>query len=67
MRKEESAHFGQKIRTESGVDRSSHMKNDAESVSGRSFGGGPRDVSHSLTGAGQVSNYNDVPAKKRSS
>lgn len=67
MRKEESAHFGQKLRTESGVDRSSHMKNDAEAVSGRSFGGGPRNTSHSLSGAGEVVNYNNVPAKKRNS
>jgi|GEM_PF-2405502 hypothetical protein len=64
MRKEESAHFGQKIRTETGPDRSSFMKNDSEALVGRSFKGGPRDLSHSLSGT-SVQNYNDVPAKKR--
>lgn len=64
MRKEESAHFGQKIRTETGPDRSSFMKNDAEALSGRTFKGGPRDLSHSLSGT-SVQNYNDVPPKRR--
>lgn len=64
MRKEESAHFGQKLRTESGPDRSSYMKNDESAVLGPSFKGGPRDLSHSISGS-TVQNYNDVPPKRR--
>lgn len=60
MRKDESAHFGQKIRTESMPDRSSHKMNGDESVMGRSMKGGPTDLSRSLT----AGSYNDVKGKK---
>ncbi len=65
MRKEEKAKNGQTIRTESGPDRSSFMQGDAEALSGRAFKGGPKDVSHSLSGAGGAVSYNDTPARKR--
>jgi hypothetical protein len=48
MRKEESAHKGQKIRTESNPDKSSHKVNMNEALSGREMKGGPTDLSHSL-------------------
>ena len=66
MKKEESAHFGQKIRTESSPDRG-YKGGDAESVLGRKMGGGPKDVSHSLGGAGDVQTYNDSGKKSRKS
>lgn len=59
MRKEESAHFGQKIRTESNPDRSSHKVNGDEAISGRAMKGGPTDLSRSLT----AGSYNDVKGK----
>lgn len=65
MRKEEKAHFGQTIRSETGPDRSSHKVNEMESFTGRKMGGGPRDTSHSLTSAGETVDYNDAPAKPR--
>lgn len=57
MRKEEAAHMGQKIRTETSPDRSSHKVNADEALCGRKMKGGPTDVSHSLTGAGEVKTY----------
>lgn len=65
MRKEEKAHFGQTLRHETGPDRSTYQVNEMESFMGRKMGGGPRDVSHSLTSAGETVDYNDVPAKSR--
>jgi hypothetical protein len=59
MRKEMKAHFGQTIVTESGPDRSSHQINANEALMGRSMKGSPTDVSHSLSGAGDVVTYND--------
>lgn len=50
MRKEESAQMGQKIRTETSPDRSSHSLNANESLMGRKMAGGPTDLSHSLGG-----------------
>ena len=67
MKKEESAHFGQKIRTESSPDRSSDKTGMSEAVMGRKMGGGPKDVSHSLGGAGDVQTYNDAGKKGRRS
>ena len=58
MKKEESAHFGQKIRTETSPDRSSHKIKADEALMGRKMGGGPTDLSHSLN----AGSYND---KKR--
>ena len=57
MRKEESAHFGQKIRTEAAPDKSSHKVEGA--VEGRPMKGGPTDLSHSL----HAGSYNDVKGK----
>lgn len=48
MRKEEKAHFGQSIRTESGPDRSSHKVNMDEALMGRKMKGGPTDLSRSM-------------------
>lgn len=67
MKKEESAHFGQKIRTETGPDRSAYKPKPEETLSGRKMGGGPKDVSHSLGGAGDVQTYNDAGKKGRRS
>ena len=67
MKKEESAHFGQKIRTESSPDRSSDKTGMDTAVTGRKMGGGPKDVSHSLGGAGDVQTYNDAGKKSRKS
>lgn len=61
MKKEESAHFGQKIRTESSPDKSSHKVNMNEAIDGRSMKGGPTDLSHSLS----AGSYNDVKGKGR--
>ena len=65
MKKEEKAHFGQTIRTEAAADRSSHSVNKDEALMGRKMGGGPTDVSHSLSGAGNVETYNDEGKKSR--
>lgn len=59
--KEESAHFGQKIRTDTNPDKSSHMVNANEALMGRSMAGGPTDLSKSLNAGA----YNDVKAKPR--
>jgi hypothetical protein len=64
MRKTESAVRGQTIITESSPDRSSHTVKD---TMGRKCGGGPMDVSHSLSGAGQVEDYNDKKSGKKAS
>lgn len=48
MRKEESAHMGQKLRSETSPDRSSHSVNMDEAFNGRKMKGGPTDVSHSI-------------------
>ena len=58
-RMEEEAVRGQTIRTESSPDKSSYPNDKREALMGRKMGGGPTDVSHSLTGAGQVETYND--------
>lgn len=55
MKKEESAHFGQKIRTETSPDRSSAKTNANEALMGRSMKGGPTDTSRSTKAGG----YND--------
>lgn len=65
MKKEESAHFGQKIRSETSPDRSSHKVNKDEAFCGRKMKGGPTDVSHSLGGAGAVQTDNDTGKKSR--
>lgn len=50
MRDSESASRGQKIMTETGPDRSSKgEKADREALHGRSFKGGPEDLSSSMT------------------
>ena len=52
MRKEEKAHFGQTIRTDSGVDRSSHKVNQEEALMGRKMLGGATDLSRSMKAGG---------------
>ena len=52
MRKEEKAHFGQKIRTDAAADRSSHKANADESLMGRKMKGGPTDLSRSMQTGG---------------
>lgn len=64
MRKEESAHMGQKIRTDSGVDRSSHKVNADEALSGRKMKGGPTDLSMSQN-AGAYNDKGLSGAKRR--
>lgn len=61
----DKAHMGQKIVTDTGPDRSSHMVDKSEALGGRPMKGGVNDVSSSLTGAGQVNTYNDKPASRR--
>lgn len=51
MRKEESAQMGQKIRTETGPDRSTYQVNETESLMGRKMNGGPTDLSRSISGS----------------
>lgn len=63
MKKSESAHMGQKIVTESAPDRSSHKVNADEALMGRKCGGGPTDLSHSLTAGA----YNDKSSGKKKS
>lgn len=63
MKKEMKAHFGQTIRVEGPADKSSHQVNATEALMGRKCGGGITDVSHSLSGAGEVVTYNDVKGK----
>jgi len=65
MRKEEKAHFGQTICSETSPDRSSHKVNKDEAFVGRKMKGGPTDVSHSLGGAGEVQTYNNEGKKSR--
>lgn len=48
MKKDESARDGQKVRTEGAPDRSSHNLKNA--ITGKSMGGSPTDLSHSLSG-----------------
>ena len=48
MRKEEKAHYGQSIRTETSADRSSHKVSADESLMGRKMKGGPTDLSRSM-------------------
>jgi hypothetical protein len=53
MKKEDSARAGQTIRTESMPDnRGSHKVKDA--MTGGKFGGGPDNLSHSLSGGGKA-------------
>lgn len=64
----ESAHFGQTLITETGVDHSSYNPGGGnEAIMGRKMGGGPNDVGHSLSGAGNVVDYNDKRSAKRGS
>ena len=65
MRKEEKAHHGQTICTETGPDRSSYKVKADEALMGRKMKGGPTDVSHSLGGAGDVQTYNNEGRKSR--
>ena len=62
MKKEEKAHFGQKIRSESGVDHSSHKVNADEALMGKKMKGGPTDLSHSLS-AGSYNNEGKAPGR----
>ncbi len=66
-RYEENAVRGQKLRTECAPDRSSFMGKSHDQIAGRKMGGGPRDVSHSLGGAGETMDYNNKPAGRGSS
>ena len=49
MRKEEKAQMGQKLRIETGPDKSSHKASGDEDLMGRPMKGGPTDLSHSLS------------------
>lgn len=62
MKKEEKAHYGQKIRTESGVDRSSHKVNADEALMGRKMKGGPTDLSRSMK-AGAFNDEGKAPGR----
>lgn len=62
MKKEEKAHFGQKIRTETGPDRSSHKLNGDESLMGRKMKGGPTDLSRSMQ-AGAMNDEGKAPGR----
>ena len=58
MRKKEKAMYGQRLCSESSPDNASSFKaNNNEALMGPKTGGGPRDVSHSLSGAGSVVDY----------
>ncbi len=50
MRKEEKAHNGQTIRTETGPDRSSHKVDENKALMGNKMRGGVTDLSHSISG-----------------
>lgn len=63
MRKTEKAARGQKIVTETSPDRSSHKMNKDEALCGKKMGGGPRDVGHSLSGAGSSVDYMEKGSK----
>jgi len=65
MKKTENAHFGQKICTETGPDRSSYKVNADEALMGKKMKGSATDVSHSLGGAGAVQTDNDTGLKPR--
>lgn len=54
VKKVEKVGMGQNLRTEMAPDRSSYMKGD---LAMKKCGGGPRDVSHSLSGAGGAVDY----------
>ena len=62
MKKEEKAHMGQKIRTESSPDRSSHAVDMHQAVCGREMSGSGTDTSKSLKAGAN----NDAPVKKSS-
>jgi hypothetical protein len=57
MRKNEKAARGQNLRTETSPDRSSYKQNNNEALMGKKCKGGPRDVGHSLSGAGSAVDY----------
>lgn len=66
MRKTEKAARGQKIWTETAPDRSSHKMNNDECLNGKKMGGGPLDLSSSLsTGKVGDGNYMDAAPKSR--
>lgn len=50
MRKEEKAQNGQKIRTETGVDRSTYKMPGDEAMMGRKMRGGVDNLDHSISG-----------------
>lgn len=59
MKTESSSARGQKIRQESGPDREKPIKgvSNDEAVKGREMGGGPTDLSHSITDGNKVKKY----------
>ena len=67
MREEEDAHFGQRIRSETSPDKSSdRLVDQHEALMGRTMGGGPLDISHSIGGEPEeVETYNDRGRKPR--
>lgn len=65
MRNTEKAHRGQTIRTETGPDRSSHKMDSNEALMGRKTGGGPMDLSHSISGGDVADKYSETPPKPR--
>jgi hypothetical protein len=63
MRKNEKAARGQNIRTETSPDKSSYKMDNTKALMGKKCGGGPRDTSHSLSGAGSTVDYMDKGKK----
>lgn len=59
MRNETSSARGQKIRQETSDLREKPIKgvSEEEALKGRSMGGGPTDLSHSITSGGKVKDY----------
>jgi hypothetical protein len=63
VKKVEKGANGTVIRTETSPDRSSYKQNNTEALMGKKCGGGPRDVSHSLSGAGMTVDYMEKSGK----
>lgn len=69
MIKKEKVARGQNLRTETAPDRSSYDDDNNEALMGRKMGGGPLDLSASLSGSKPEKtgegNYDDAPMAKR--
>lgn len=67
MKKMEKVGSGQTIRTDTGPDRSGHKVNMNEALCGRKMGGGPTDISHSLSGGGSAASKGGGGGKRSKS